>query len=206
MCPAFFYFNTMRFKFCTLFPHRFSAKHTARTAKEGNASICVKLGVFAFFAYIIASFTSCSGINDSWEVKGGGFLKYSINDGEEVMQELDRDDVEIPYIRNQHHYIKITIPMNRSDRKDQLSVAVYSPKLGKNNIVPSLTWIQVEGTPKALIKGEDNYVTFDQKDDTKWSATFNLHFEDCRQGACIDSLPPILFKGRMHYWIAEDDR
>jgi hypothetical protein len=96
--------------------------------------------------------------------------------------------------------------MDRSERKDQLSVAVYSPKLGKNSIVPSLTWIQVEGTPKALIKGEDNYITFDQKDDTKWSATLNLHFEDCRQGACIDSLPPILFKGRMHYWIAEDDR
>ena len=196
----------MRFEFCTLFPHKVSAKHAARVAKEGIASVCIKPGVFAFFACIAASFTACSGINDSWEVKGGGYLKYSINDGQEITQELDRDDVEIPYIRNQHHYIKITIPMNRSERKDQLSVAVYSPKLGKNNIVPSLTWIQVEGTPKALIKGDSNYVTFDQKDDTKWSATLNLHFEDCRQGACIDSLPPILFKGRMHYWIAEDDR
>ena len=196
----------MRFNFCTLFPHRFSAKHSAIATKTNNRSIFAKIGACAFSAFIAASITACSGINDSWEVKGGGFIKYSINDGEEITQELNRDDVEIPYIRNQHHYIKITIPMDRSERKDQLSVAVYSPKLGKNSIVPSLTWIQVEGTPKALIKGEDNYVTFDQKDDTKWSATLNLHFEDCRQGACIDSLPPILFKGRMHYWIAEDDR
>ena len=152
------------------------------------------------------SLTACSGINDSWEVKGGGFLKYSINDGEEITQELSREDVEIPYIRNQHHYLQIKIPVNRSERRDQLQIMVYNPKLSKNNIVPSQTWIQIDGTPKALIKGENNYVDIDQKDDTKWTATINIHFEDCRQGKCDDKLPPILFKGRMHYWIAEDDR
>ena len=112
-----------------------------------NSAILKSLSVIAasiLSTVFCASLTACSGINDSWEVKGGGYLKYSINDGEEITQELDRDDVEIPYIRNQHHYIKITIPMERSERMDRLSVAVYSPKLGKNNIVPSLTWIQVE--------------------------------------------------------------
>ena len=153
-----------------------------------------------------ASLTACSGINDSWEVKGGGFLKYSINNENEVTQELDKYDVEIPFIRNRHHYLLVKIPIDRSERKDQLSLMINEPRLGKNNVVPSYTWIQVEGSPKALLKGDSNYVTIDQKDDIKWTATINLHFEDCRQGKCNDSLPPILFKGRMHYWIAEDDR
>ena len=161
---------------------------------------------FVGIAGIAASLTACSGINDSWEVKGGGFIKYSINDGEEITQELDRNDVEIPFIRNRHHYLLVQIPTGRSERNDRLSVMVNEPKLSKNNIVAGYTWIQVEGSPKALIKGDSNYVTIDQKDDTKWTAFINLHFEDCRSGKCNDTLPPILFKGRLHYWIAEDDR
>ena len=78
--------------------------------------------------------------------------------------------------------------------------------LGNNNIVPTYTWIQVQGTPKAFIKGDSNYVHIDQKDDTKWTANIHLHFTDCRQGKCDESLPPILFEGRLHYWISEDDR
>lgn len=159
-----------------------------------------------FVPFIAACLTACSGINDSWEVKGGGFIKYSINDGEEITQELGRYDVEIPYVRNSHHYLLIKIPMEQSVRKDRLSIMVNDPKLSKNNVVPGYTWIQVEGTPKALLKGDDNYVSIDQKDKVKWSAYINLHFDDCRQGKCNDSLPPILFKGRMHYWIAEEDQ
>ena len=160
-----------------------------------------------FVPFIVASLTACSGINDSWEVKGGGFLKYSINDEDEIQQELDRDDVEIPYIRNKHHYLLIKIPMEHSERKEAFSVMVNSPKLGMNSVSPTnYSWIQFDGSPKAFITGDSNYVHIDQKDDTKWTATINLHFEDCRQGKCNDSRPPILFKGRMHYWIAEDDR
>jgi hypothetical protein len=162
---------------------------------------------FKIFApFIVAGLTACSGINDSWEVKGGGFFKYSINNEAETTQELDKNDVEIPFIRNHHHYLLLKIPMNRSERQDQLSIMVNEPKLGKNSVVPGYTWIQVQGSPKALLKGDSNYVSIDQKDDTKWTATVNLHFEDCRQGKCNDSLPPILLNGRMHYWIAEDDR
>ncbi len=160
----------------------------------------------ALCMFFCTSLTACSGINDSWEVKGGGFIKYSINGDEEITQELDRTDVEVPYIRNSHHYLLIKIPAKRSEREDQLSIMVNRPKLSKNNIVPNQTWIQVEGTPKAFVIGDSNYVSIDQKDDTKWTATINLHFEDCRKGKCNDSLPPILFKGRMHYWIAEDDK
>lgn len=153
-----------------------------------------------------ASFTACSGINDSWEVKGGGFLKYSINGQNEVTQELERNDVEIPYIRNHHHYLLIKVPIERSSRNDQISIMVNEPKLGKNAVVSQYTWIQVDGTPKAKLKSDSNIVTIDQKDDTKWTADIYLHFEDCRQAKCIDSLPPITLKGRLHYWIAEDDR
>lgn len=162
---------------------------------------------FKFFApFIVASLTACSGINDSWEVKGGGYLKYSINGGEEITQELERNDVEIPFIRNNHHYLFVKVPMERSERKDQMNIMVNEPKLGKNAIVASYTWIQLQATPKAPLVGNNNYATIDQKDDTKWTATFNLQFKDCSQGVCDDNLPPITFKGRLQYWIAEDDR
>ena len=165
-----------------------------------------RLGIYAFSACFAAGLSACSGINDSWEVKGGGFLKYSINGEDEIQQELDRDDVEIPYIRNRHHYLQIRIPMERSERREALAIMVNNPKLGMNNIVPTYTWIQFDGAPKSVVTGDSNYVHIDQKDDTKWTADINLHFEDCRQGKCNDSRPPIHFKGRMHYWIAEDDR
>ena len=153
-----------------------------------------------------ASLTACSGINDSWEVKGGGFLKYTINGENEVTQELERNDVEIPFIRNRHHYLLITVPTERSERHDNISIMVNEPKLGKNGVVANYTWIQVEGTPTAILKGDSNYVSIDQKDDTKWTAYINLQFEDCRQGVCKSDLPPITLKGRLHYWIAEDDQ
>ena len=165
-----------------------------------------RLGICAIFACCTASLTACSGINDSWEVKGGGFLKYSINNGDEITQELGRNDVEIPFIRNQHHYLLIKIPKESSEHNDQLQIMVNEPKLGQNNIVQDYTWIELGATPKARIKGDSNYVTIDLKDKKKWTATINLHFEDCRQGRCYDNLPPILLKGRMHYWIAEDDQ
>ena len=95
------------------------------------------------FCTAIAGLTACSGINDSWEVKGGGYLKYSINGGEEITQELERNDVEIPYIRNNHHYLLIKVPIDRSERKDQMNIMVNEPKLGKNAIVASYTWLQV---------------------------------------------------------------
>lgn len=176
-------------------------------AKFANPASSARLAArFAGIAGITASFIACSNINDSWEVKGGGFIKYSINDGEEITQELGRDDIEIPYIRNRHHYLQIRIPMERSERKDQMSIMVSDPKLGLNNVVSDYTWIQVQGTPRAFITGKDNYITIDQKDNTKWTATLNLHFTDCRHGMCDESLPPILFKGRLHYWIAEEDQ
>jgi hypothetical protein len=161
----------------------------------------------ALCTVLCVGIAACSGINDSWEVKGGGFLKYSINDEDEIQQELYREDVEIPYIRNRHHLLVIKIPAGRSARNAQLKITVYSPKLGKdNNIVQGETWIQFDDSPKALITGDSNYVHIDQKDNTKWTATINLHFEDCRQGRCNSNRAPIHFKGRMHYWIAEEDQ
>ena len=159
-----------------------------------------------FVPFIVAGLTACSGINDSWEVKGGGFIKYTIDGGEEITQELGRKDVEIPFIRNSHHYLFIKMPTGDGENKNQMNIMVSNPKLGKNNAVADYTWLQVNGTPKAYLIGDSNVVTIDQKNDIKWTATINLHFEDCRQGACNKNLPAIHFKGRMHYWIAEDDR
>jgi len=186
----------MKFAFLT----RYCAKITSPAR---SAQLAAR---FVGIAGIAASLTACSGINDSWEVKGGGFIKYSINDSTEINQELERNDVEIPFIRNQHHYLLITIPAKRSSRHDQLSIMINDPRLGKNSVIPGYTWIQVNGSPKAYIKGDSNYVNIDQKDNAKWTATINLHFEDCRNDKCNDSLPPIHFKGRLHYWIAEEDQ
>ena len=186
----------MKFAFLT----RYSAKIASLTRQAQLAAR------FIGIAGIAASLTACSGINDTWEVKGGGFLRYSINGQNEITQELGRDDVEIPYVRNQHHYLLIKIPMGSSERHDQLQIMVNEPKLGENNVVKDYTWIQVEGTPRARLTGDSNYVSIDQKDKAKWTATVNLHFEDCRQGQCYTDISPILLKGRMHYWIAEDDQ
>ncbi len=171
-----------------------------------SASKIARLSLCAGFCVCTASLCSCSGINDSWEVKGGGFLKYSINGESEITQELERDDVEIPFIRNRHHYILIKFPAERNKRSEQLSIMVNEPKLGQNAVVASYTWFQTAASPIASIKGDSNYVTFDQKDDTKWTAFVNLQFEDCRSGKCNSNLPPITLKGRLHYWIAEEDQ
>ena len=179
---------------------------TSHFSKTATPTRFAQLATGIVITGIVASLTACSGINDSWEVKGGGFLKYTINGKDQIKQELSRDDIEIPFIQNNHHYLQIRIPMESSERKDQLSILVNNPKLGNNNIVPTYTWIQVQGTPKAFVKGDSNYVHIDQKDDTKWTANIHLHFTDCRQGKCDESLPPILFEGRLHYWISEDDR
>ena len=83
---------------------------------------------------------ACSGINDSWEVKGGGYIKYKINGGESHTIELDADDVEIPFIRNSHHYLYVKTQLEESSRGDQIAFMVNNPKLGNNAPVQEYSW------------------------------------------------------------------
>ena len=165
-----------------------------------------RLGVCAGLCVCTASLSACRGINDSWEVKGGGFFKYSINGEKEIKQELEREDVEIPFIRNRHHYLFIKVPIENGERSGLINIMVNEPKLGKNAVVDNYTNIEQQGTPIAHLKGDSNYVSIDQKDDIKWTAYVYLQFEDCRSGKCNSELPPITLKGRLHYWIAEEDQ
>lgn len=159
------------------------------------------------FAYAIAicGLAACN-INDSWEVRGGGYFKYQINDGESYKIELGPDDVEVPYIRNNYHYFLAKTRIEESERGDVFSIMVDRPILGENSPDPSHTWMQAENTTRAYLTGSGNIIRFDRKDDTTWTANVDLHFTDCRTGKCNTDLPPLHITGWLHYWIPEDYR
>ena len=149
--------------------------------------------------------SGCSDINDSWEVKGGGYLKYSINDGKSYTIELDADDVIRPdYGRS---YFQVQTRLKESSRGDQFSIVVNRPSLGYNNADPTYSWMIAERSEKGYLVGDSNIVHFDQKDnDTTWTANIDLHFQDCRKGDCSDQNPTLHVKGRLRYWIPYDKR
>jgi hypothetical protein len=146
----------------------------------------------------------CSEINDSWEVKGGGYLKYTINGGKSNTIELSADDVVIPdYGRS---FFQVQTQMDESSRGDQFSIVVNRPKLGYNNADPSYSWMIAEKSEKAFLTGDSNIVHFDQKDDSTWTADIDLYFQDCRTGGCKSKNPSLHVEGRLRYWIPLDDR
>ena len=150
---------------------------------------------------------ACSGINDSWEVKGGGYIKYKINGGESHTIELDADDVEIPFIHNSHHYLYLKTRPEESSRGDQFSIMVNRPTLGNNAPVQGqYSWFIAENTEKSMIYADSSIVHFDQKDDSTWTADLSLHALDCRSGYCKESLPRLHITGRLRYWIPAEDR
>ena len=147
----------------------------------------------------------CSEINDSWEVKGGGYLKYTVNGGKSYTIELDADDVVRPdYGRS---FFQVQTQMEESSRGDQFSILVNRPKLGYNNANANYSWMIVENSEKGYLVGDSNIVHFDQKDnDSTWTAYIDLYFQDCRTGSCENDHPPLHIEGRLRYWIAEDDK
>ena len=150
---------------------------------------------------------ACSGINDSWEVKGGGYIKYKINDGESHTIELGPDDVEIPFIRNSHHYFFVKTQIDESSRGDQLSLMVNKPSLGNNAPVQGqYSWFIAENSEKGSIIADSSVVHFDQKDDSTWTADLDLYAVDCRNGRCGDNNPRLHITGRLRYWIPEEYR
>ena len=139
------------------------------------AAVALSLGLIA-----------CSGINDSWEVKGGGYIKYKINGGES-------------------HTIK-TRP-EESSRGDQFSIMVNRPTLGnKAPVQGQYSWVVVENTERTQIFADSSTIHFDQKDDSTWTADLSLHALDCRSGYCKESLPRLHITGRLRYWIPAEDR
>ena len=78
-----------------------------------RVNICLASGIFL---------AACGDINEGWEVDGGGYLKYRINDDKELTIELEPDDVEVPFIKNSHHYFfaKTEIEESKLDIIDDL--------------------------------------------------------------------------------------
>ena len=163
--------------------------------------------LLSIFPAVALGLMACSGINDSWEVKGGGYIKYKINGGKDRTVELAPDDVEIPFIRNRHHYLFAKTRIEESGEGDQLSFMVNSPILGNNAPVRGqYSWFIAAHSEKGLIDASRSTVHFDQKDDSTWTADLDLYATDCRSGHCVDSLPALHITGRFRYWIPKEDR
>lgn len=160
----------------------------------------------------------CSDINSSWEVKGGGYFKYTVNGEGPYTIDLDKNDVEPPYyVNNQHHYFYFQTQLSASSRKDQFALLVNNPSTGKdltpvalasiNGRMQNVTWMKAEGSSQSPIIPDSSSIHFDEIiGDSLWTADLNLYFKDCRSGSCKDALPPLHVKGRLRYWVPEDER
>ena len=163
-------------------------------------------------------FCACGDINSSWEVKGGGYIKYTIDDEGPFTIELAKNDVEPPfYVNNSHRYFYLCTRLKESKRGDQISLMVNSPKTGTdltpvgkaslNGRYEYVTWLRTQSTAVAPIITSKSTVKFDEIiGDSLWTANLDLYFKDCRSGKCIDSLPPLHLSGRLRYWVPADER
>lgn len=158
----------------------------------------MRYGLLLFSLLLIA----CENINSGWEVDGGGFLKYKLNGQDSYQLEYGPDDVALP--ATGRHFISAVTKKEASG--SSVSFLVREPKLGKNPLVAEYTYFIYNSGPKAALIGDSNFVTFDQKDDSTWTADLNLYFIECRSGVCIDSMPPVHFTGRFRYWLNPDQQ
>lgn len=157
---------------------------------------------------VALTFWACGSINDSWEVKGGGFIKYKV-DGEGPFT-LEMEDDEVIRPTNGRSYFYVETDLEASKRGDQFHLTVNRPTLGKNSLALSYSWMIIQNSAKSPIlsnyEDDSSYVDFDQKDDSTWTADLNLYVTDCRNGLCNDKIPPLHLIGRFRYWVPEDDR
>jgi len=175
--------------------------------------------VSAFVAFTsLTLLNACGGINDSWEVKGGGYFKYSVNGSGSYTIELDKDDVEPPYyVNNSHHYFLMRTRIEESERGDQFSLMVNKPTTG-TNLTPVyqasvsgkyqvVSWMRAENSIEAPLIPDSSVVKFDEiVKDSLWTADVDLYFRDCRSGSCNDSQTPLHIVGRFRYYIPADER
>lgn len=160
----------------------------------------------------------CGDINSSWEVKGGGYLKYKVDGKGPYTIELEKNDVEPPfYVNNQHYYFYVHTQPKASDRKDQFAILVNSPSTGKDlhpvshasigGKTQPVTWIKLEGSAQSPVISNKSSVHFDEIiKDSLWTANVDLYFLNCSPGTCDESAPPIHVTGRLRYWVPEDER
>ena len=173
---------------------------------------CIALGTIAL------ALCGCGDINSSWEVKGGGYIKYSINDEGPFTLELAKNDVEPPfYVNNSHHYFYLRTRLEESERGDQLALMVNNPQTGKfltpvsralvNGHYETVTWFRSQLTDEAPLIADNSTIKFDEIiGDSLWTADLDLYFTDCRSGLCNDRLPPLHLTGRLRYWVPADER
>ena len=175
-----------------------------------NLTFCKKMALGA----ALLALGACGDINNSWEVKGGGYVKYKVNGEGPYTIELAKDDAHVTsYTRG---YFQLTTRLDESDRGDQISLMVNNPMIGTelapvsraslNGRFQYVTWMREEYSPEAPIIADSSYVKFDERSDSLWSADLDLYFKDCRSGTCPDSLPPLHITGRLRYWVAESER
>lgn len=167
-------------------------------------------------------FMGCSDINSSWEIDGGGYIKYKVNGEGPYTIELSKNDAEPPfYVNNSHSYFYLQTDLDKSDRGDQLSLLVQSPVTAKkmtpvsraniNGHLQEITWMRVDGHSEAPLVNDSthkSYIHFDEIiKDSLYTADLNLYFVDCRrEDSCDENLPPIHVTGRLRYWIPDDER
>lgn len=157
----------------------------------------------------------CGDINNSWEVKGGGYIKYSVNGSEKYTIELEADDCILTSVNR--HYITCGTKLENSKRGDQIAFMVNEPSTnGKLPPVPTtisrgqeqnVTWMILENSKAAPLVLDSSYIHFDEIiRDSLWTANINFYFQDCRSGKCDESAAPVHITGRFRYWVSEDDR
>jgi hypothetical protein len=188
----------------------------ARTARRTTSVFLSALSTVSCLT--LALLCSCGDINSSWEVKGGGYLKYTVNGNGPYSIDLAKNDVEPPfYVNNSHHYFYFCSQIKESKRGDQISLMVNNPQTGKD-LTPVaranlsgrfqyVTWMREEFSPEAPLIEDSSTIRFDEIiGDSLWTAHFDLYFKDCRSGSCIDSLPPVHVNGRLRYWVPASER
>ena len=187
-----------------------------------NLTFCKKiaLGTVALTSVLTCAIAlgACGDINNSWEAKGGGYIKYTINDDGPYTIDLDKDDVEPPfYVNNSHRYFYFCTRTSESDRGDQISLMVNNPKTGTaltpvaraslNGRLQYVTWIRVKSTVESPLIADSSTIKFDEIiNDSLWTADLDLYFKDCRTGTCSNNKAPLHLQGRLRYWVPASER
>ena len=169
--------------------------------------------IFAAFSLV-----GCGDINSSWENKGGGYIKYTIDGEGPYSIELAKNDVEPPYyVNNSHHYFFFRTRLQESDRGDQISLMVNTPQTGKklrpvarasvNGGYQYVSWMREQYSSEAPLIPDSSTIKFDEIiNDSLWTADLDLYFKDCRTGTCSNNKAPLHRQGRLRYWVPASER
>lgn len=183
-----------------------------------NLGCCKKIPLWRLFISLATALACCSDINNSWEIKGGGYFNYHINNGEKNTIKLGKDDCEPPYyVNNAHHYFLLRTQLEESDRGDQFSILVNRPTTGTklrpekyvtvNGNLQNATWMRQRSSITSPLIEDSSYIKFDEIiPDSLWTASVNLFFVDCSDKVCDEDRPPIHVTGRIRYYVPADER